>query len=267
MNTSWKTGIAAVRPAFARAPVSASAASFAASTKTLTSTPFSSQNAMKASCASTWPGKETPFSASGSWPSLLPSQVSSSVMPACCSSSACALPTATTPCTRDFAPAGPATGAASAHSKESATPSEIASRLYGPDWNRPSLPWVNRSRVKSPFSLVSAALGATFSTLMRSAMYWNASMPSGEAKTYWSSFCHSAPFEASIGPMIAWRSACELKPNCSRESASKPSSPGCLPAPSRVSAFPASRRVSVSAVGSKARADGSTPASSTRALL
>ena len=124
-------------------------------------------------------------------------------MPSCWSSSACALPTATTPWTRDFAPAGPSTGPASAHSKESATPSEIANRLYGPDWNRPSLPWVNRSRLKSPFSLVSAALGATFSTLIRSAMYWNASMPSGEAKVYWSSSCQVAPLEASIGPMIA----------------------------------------------------------------
>ena len=43
MKTSWKIGIAAPRPALARAPVSASAGFFAASTNTLTSTPFSSQ--------------------------------------------------------------------------------------------------------------------------------------------------------------------------------------------------------------------------------
>ena len=98
-------------------------------------------------------------------------------------------------------------------------------------------------------------------------MYWNASMPSGEAKVYLSSSCHCAPFEASIGPMIACRSACELKPNCARESTSKPSSPGWRPSPSAVSFRPASRRESVSAAGSKARADGSTPASSTSALL
>src|SRR5699024_2107928 len=267
MKTSWKSGSAAVRPALARAPVSASAAFFAASTNTLTSTPLSSQKARKASCASTWPGKETPFSASGSCPSLEPSQVSSSAMPSCWASSAFALPTATTPWTSDFGPSGPETGAASAHSKESATPSEIGSRLYGPDWYRPILPCVNRSRVQSPFSLVSAALGAMCSTLTRSAMFWHASIPSGEANTYSSSCCHCAPFAASIGPMIACLSACELKPNCFRESASKPSSPGCAPLPSTVRAAPASRRESLSAAGSKARADGSTPASSTRALL
>ena len=66
MKTSWKIGIAAVSPAFARAPVSASAGFFAASTNTLTSTPLPFQNSMYASCASTWPGKETPCSASGS---------------------------------------------------------------------------------------------------------------------------------------------------------------------------------------------------------
>ena len=73
---------------------------------------------------------------------------------------------------------------------------------------------MNWSRAKSPLGLVSAADGATCQVLTRSAMYLNAATPSGVSNAYVSSFCHSAPLEARNGPMMAWRSAAELKPNC-----------------------------------------------------
>jgi hypothetical protein len=51
-----------------------------------------------------------------------------------------------------------------------------------PDWNGPSRPAMNRSRLKSGLSSVSAAGGATRSRLIMFEGYWNASTDRGSAK-------------------------------------------------------------------------------------
>jgi hypothetical protein len=77
-------------------------------------------------------------------------------------------------------PSGPETIGAIPHSKSA---SARAGSEYGPDWNRPRLPWTNCSREKSPLTFVSAADGATVCSLTRSTRYWKASTPSGVSKS------------------------------------------------------------------------------------